>query len=103
MKMHWTERWQPILVIGLFISLVSPLIYWDLAEWEADPAAGSKSMNCLVAALYWIGGKWLVTAVVFSAGLLFIRMGVRRRRIQKSWQARSTEPSAHMVQDDPSH
>jgi hypothetical protein len=91
MKPRWYERWQTFLVLGLLMTAGSVFVFWDLAEWEADPNGGAKSMNWFAALLYRIGGKWLLSAAVLAVGVILTVAGVHRRRVQR---ARAGQPPA---------
>ena len=78
-KPHWSERWWVILLFGLMLTAATPFIYWDLAEWEADPNAGGRSMNCFAALVYKVGGKWLLCGLCLAVGLFLIGFGLRQR------------------------
>ena len=93
MKLPWHERWQTFLVCGLLCAFASPFVLWDLAEWEADPSGGTRSMNWLAVAVYRVGGKWLLAGLVLAGGLLVASVGVRRRGVQRARAGRAQNPT----------
>lgn len=80
MTRHWSERWQTFLILGLLMLAGSGFVYWDLADLEEH--GGSRSIHWLGAALYNLGGKWLLAGVVFAVGAFLTVLGLRRRRAQ---------------------
>ena len=89
MKLPWYERWQTFLILGMVMTAGSVFVFWDLAEWEADPTGGTKSMHWLAALLYRIGGKWLLSALVLAVGVILTVASIYRRRAQR---ARAGQP-----------
>ena len=62
MKLPWYERWQTFLALGLLMTAGSVFVFWDLAEWEADP-------NPLVEAIRENpddGPRWLALAAWYA-------------------------------------
>jgi len=85
-ELPWYERWQTFVACGMACLLGSPFVFWQLAEWEAEPASRSISMHWLAALIYRLGGKWLLSALVLAVGCIVTVMGIRRRRLQTARQ-----------------
>ena len=73
--------WWKTLIGGVFLIGLSVFLYFYFTDFEAT--GGNRRMNAIIAALYNLGGKWLVCSLLGVLGVGVVAVGIKEYKNQK--------------------
>jgi hypothetical protein len=86
-----------LIVAGLFLMVVAPVTFLDIARAEQNAGGEPVRVHTVVFLLYQVGGKWLAAAGMFLLGLGFAVWGLvaNRRATAYTPKRRKTKRTEH--------